>query len=202
MIDVNEIISSLSKRRPVFHSEADFQLEMGIEMSRGGWPVRLEFPPFPDMALDVWVPEEGLAIELKYPTRGLATRCQCEDFVLKNHSANDIQRYEFLEDIQRLERVVSEYPSAKAGLAMLLTNDPLYWDVGRRRSNTNDAEFRIHEGSVISGTRTWAAKAAPGTTAGRESPIILKGTYEAHWRDYSEVQGQYGTFRCLLVPVG
>lgn len=75
--DIHSLLAGLARKRPVFHSEADFQFALAWEIrKRRGFDVRLEFPPFPNerMRLDIWVPELGTAIELKYLTRKLAVR--------------------------------------------------------------------------------------------------------------------------------
>ena len=63
----------------------------------------------------------------------------------------------------------------KAGYAVMLTNDSSYWKVPGR-SDTVDADFRVHEGREISGALAWAARTGPGTMKGRESPIRLQGS--------------------------
>jgi hypothetical protein len=128
MLDIHHLMSELARSRPVFHSEADFQhaLAWQIREAMPDCSVRLEFKPFPDddkrMYLDIWLPTVGVAIELKYPTRKLELNHNDEYFSLADHSAQDIQRYDFLKDLQRLENVVARHQPAKAGYAVLLTN--------------------------------------------------------------------------------
>ena len=70
MMDIDGLMAKLSKRRQIFHSEADFQhaLAWEIHLANPDCQVRLEFSPFPDderaMLLDIWLPTESLAIEL------------------------------------------------------------------------------------------------------------------------------------------
>ena len=71
MLDIHQVMADLANRRPVFHSEADFQHELALEIRRV-WvdcPIRLEFPPFPDrdkrMALDIWLPGVDIPIEIR-----------------------------------------------------------------------------------------------------------------------------------------
>ena len=66
------------------------------------------------MLLDIWLPTEKIAIELKYPKRELATKWQGELYKLKNNGAQDINRYDLLKDVQRLERVVGENSALRA----------------------------------------------------------------------------------------
>ena len=151
--------------------------------------------------LDIWLPLEGIAIELKYKTRGLELEQDDESFVLRNQSAQDQGRYDFLRDIQRLERMRFKLEQCKAGYAVLLTNDSSYWKAPTHRDLV-DADFRIHEGREVSGALAWAANARPGTVKGRESPIEIRGSYRLRWQEYSSFPGKsYGSFRYLAVSV-
>ncbi len=86
-------------------------------------------------------------IELKYKTREVEIEIDHERFRLKNQSANDVGRYDFMKDLSRLEECVEKLPKA-VGYAIFLTNDPLYW-VSPRKRDTYDKDFRIHDGRVI-----------------------------------------------------
>ena len=145
--------------------------------------------------LDIWLPLEGIAIELKYKTRGLELEQDDENFVLRDQSAQDQGRYDFLRDVQRLELMRSKLAQCKAGYAVLLTNDSSYWKVPTQR-DTVDADFRVHEGRAVSGALAWAASAGTGTVRGRESPIQIRGSYRLRWHDYSSFPGKsYGSLR-------
>ena len=129
------MMTGLARCRPVFHSEADFQHALAWQI-REAMPesrLRLEFKPLPGnerrVHLDIWVPTEGLAIELKYPTQSFQKTVAGESFVLAEQGAQPIQRYEFLDDLRRLEHVVEQYGPARAGCAILLTNVPGYWSL-------------------------------------------------------------------------
>lgn len=203
-LDIHALMSGLAERRPIFHSEADFQFALAwrIHKTLPDCEVRLEFKPFPSerMYLDVWLPTECVAIELKYLTRELDIECAGERFVLAEQGAQDISRYDILKDVQRIERVVSE-TRANAGFVITLTNDWLYWQPSTR--HTIDASFRIPEGKTLSGNLKWASRASEGTTKGKEEPISLKGSYTMNWRDYSRLGAERNArFRYLAVSVG
>lgn len=203
-LDIHALMDGLAERRPIFHSEADFQFALAwhIHKALPDCEVRLEFKPFPSerMYLDVWLPTECVAIELKYLTRELDIECAGEMFVLAEQGAQDISRYDILKDVQRIERVVSE-TRANAGFVITLTNDWLYWQPSTR--HTIDASFRIHEGKTLSGNLKWASRASEGTTKSREEPISLKGSYTMNWRGYSRLGAERNArFRYLAVPVG
>ena len=205
MLDFDHLLGEISRHRPVFHSEADFQhaLAWCIHERYPDAKLRLEYKPFPEERLyvDIWVSgAERAAIELKYLTRGLEIDLDGERFSLKNQSAQDTRRYDVLRDVARLERVVSAIPST-TGYAVVLTNDSAYWKTAMR-SNTMDAAFRIHEGLTMSGTLQWSERASKGTVSGREAPIELTGSYRIAWRNYSSLPANsYGQMRYLLIEV-
>ena len=191
----------------MFHSEADFQhaLAWQIHEAAPESQVRLEVSVIPveaqGMFLDIWLPVEGIAIELKYKTRGLELEQDDESFALRDQSAQDQGRYDFLRDIQRLELMRSKLEQCRAGYAVLLTNDSSYWKVPTQR-DTVDTDFRVHEGREISGALAWAARASPGTVRGRESPIQIRGSYRLRWQEYPNFpEKSYGKFRYLAVSV-
>jgi hypothetical protein len=63
----------------------------------------------------------------------------------------------------------------------VLSNDRSYWQPGSR-TDTIDAEFRIHEDRVLTGTLSWATRAGRGTTTGCDTPLLLAGRYTCRWR--------------------
>ena len=208
MLNIHSLMTGLSSRRPIFHSEADFQHELAWEIHamHNDCPVRLEFPPFPDlgkkMAIDIWLPSVKIAIELKYHTRKLDCTDRGERFSLAL-GARDVMRYDFLKDIQRIERVVEDNSSAYCGFAVLLTNDYLLWDRSNR-TNVVDAEFHIYDGRRIGGSAMcWGSNASDGTKRSREEPITLSHSYSLNWQDYSGGLGSKpgGQFRYLAVSV-
>ena len=209
MLDVNELMDDLARDRPVFHSEADFQHALAWHIHEAGLDprIRLERPvEWPDsrkrIYIDLWLPGSNIAVELKYLTRKLDFEHEGEGFALRDQSARDVRRYDFLKDMQRLEQLSSR-PDVRAGLAILLTNDPLYWeDPAPHHKETYDADFRIHQGLKKAGRMAWSEFASSGTTKGREEAISLKGSYPLEWEDYSNVKdGAHRRFRYLAVQI-
>lgn len=207
LIDIADILAGLSTKRPVFHSEADFQHALAWEIHER-WPhcsLRLEFkPPHTDKRIhvDIWATNHNasLAVEVKYKTRILTVDLPGEPFKLKDHSAQDTGRYDFLKDLQRLEEITAQHKNT-VGYAILLTNDSAYWKVPRD-GRTVDASFRIHDGKTVSVTLQWGSAASEGTTQSRAEPIMIKGIYRLVWQVYSEPsRSAYGLFRYLLVKV-
>ena len=208
MFDVNEILYILAKKRPLFHSEADFQHAFAWEIHKQlpDASIRLEYPIRIDKQsiyyIDVWISVRNVifAIELKYKTRSLKVRIENEKYELKNQSAQDVGRYDFLNDLQRLERLNKAHRNF-IGYAILLTNDSSYWKKPKK-SDTVDADFRIHDGRIIKGRLAWGVKASDGTKKNREQPIFLEGRYYLKWQRYSHPSSDsYGEFRSLIVKI-
>lgn len=206
-LDIHSIMQGLAKTRPIFHSEANFQFALAwrIKELMPDCEVRLEFKPFPDkgMYLDIWLPTIGMMLELKYLRRSIDTVYSEERFILKDGTALDADRYDFLKDIERLERVASDYGPVRQGIAVLLANEHLHWEPRKGWQSTIDAAFRIHEGQQMTGKLNWAEQASAGSKKGRERPISLTGSYTMRWQDYYEFDNKTnGRFRYLAVPVG
>jgi hypothetical protein len=206
-IDIHQAMARLSKTRPLFHSEADFQhaLAWQLQTQHLAISLRLEYrsPHIPQRGyIDIWLTDgiERVAIELKYKTRALQATVNGEKFDLLNQSAQDLGRYDAIKDIQRLEHVVAGEPHS-TGFLILLTNDNTYWTASSRIASV-DAKFRLHHGRTLSGALEWAEHASKGTRKGREAVLNLTGNYQLNWLDYGVTQdGLYRQFRYVLVKV-
>ena len=200
---INALMDDLARDRPIFHSEADFQhaLAWHIHNTIPDGHVHLEYKPLPHkkklIYLDLWIPDIGVALELKYSTEKLDAKLDGAIFALKS-GAPDIARYGFLGDIERLESL-SELSKVRAGFSVLLTNDPACWRLPKKPSAAGYA-FRLHEGRRVKGKMSFPADASPGAIINMEAPICLKSSYDLRWQDYSEVgKGRYRKFRYLAV---
>jgi len=209
---INQIMDKISRLRPVFCSEADFQhaLAWQLHMENHNFKIRLEYPISPEQAKDedldilVFEGKREIAIEVKYKTAPFFAPIDGELFLLKSQGAQDQGRYDFLKDVQRLEKYLSDKPNS-IGYAIFLTNDRSYWRPSRNQSTVCD-EFRITEGRQISGSLNWGLNAGKGTIKNRELPIVLKHSYECKWLEYSNIEKQeyvQGStqFRYLLFSV-
>ena len=216
MLDIHGLMQELSESRPIFHSEADFQLALFrlINKRKLDCQIRME-EPFSlggkrKRYLDIWLPTKGTAIELKYFTMNLKAWHGREPFTLKDHISRDLTRRLFLNDVERLERLIrcmeplgDEEQTVKAGYAVLLANDPYLWDrkkwKERKKRVPNDFYFRLHEGETIKGKLKWLNK-------GQENPdytIKLTGCYDTCWKCYSHpAKGKYGgEFRYMAFKI-
>lgn len=199
---VDEILVSLAARRPVFHSEVDFQHEFALELKGRGFEVRLERPYDTFLInwnedrqyLDCWARKNKkyYAFEFKYKTRAWEGDCNCngasERFHLLDQGAYQNSRYDFWKDVARLEKVVMQRPEYE-GYVIFLTNASAYLnDSGM--DGTHDEQFRIYRGRTVQ----QGDMPLTGELAGRRSePIALNGCpYELNWKVYSKVYSEHG----------
>jgi hypothetical protein len=207
-LDIQKILQELASIRPLFHLEADFQHSLAWEIQQKHQAYSIRFEHMPPrvrerMFLDLWVKDENEiihAIELKYKKRRLQLQWNEEEYDLSDDAAQDLGRYDFLKDIQRIESVVSNNEKIK-GFAIMLTNDSAYWKIPSCKETFGD-EFRIHEGVNIHGNLKWRIGASEGTTMGRTDSIMISGSYPVKWQNYSKLSDDgYGTFKYLLVEI-
>lgn len=188
---LGQAMTHLAKRRPIFHSEADYQLALAwqIQTDHPDAEIRLEKRLLrnPPVALDLLVhlSEHRYAIELKYLKRALTVEIRGEHFKLAA-GAPDIERYDALKDVARLERLV-DGGEVDAGCAVLLTNAEGFWSPSHSGRITAFDAFRLHDGREIAGELAWGQTAGPGTRAGREAPVTLRGRYRLRWMPYSKL---------------
>jgi len=189
LTEMRFLIEALAQKRPIFHSEADFQQAFAWEI-QVRYPtaiVRLETRPLSGEAiyLDVFavVDEVRVAVELKYLVRSLDLTILGERFQLRDQGAHDVRRYDVVKDISRIESLI-ERDIADVGFVITLSNDPAYWKTGTKEG-PSDRDFRLHEGNLLSGKRSWSPNAGAGTTRGRPSPITLDYEHVVRWHNYS-----------------
>lgn len=138
-MDINFVLEQLLSEKRIYVSEADFQFAFAWKIKElyPDATVRLEYIPWlfdVNMHIDIVVFDQGrmIPIELKYKTKLINITINGDHLYLKNHSAQDVGRYDFLSDIQRLERLIESnlYPVDDA-YAIMMTNDAGYWNRSR-----------------------------------------------------------------------
>lgn len=190
----------LATKRPVFHSEADFQFSFAqavIDLDRT-IEIRLEVPRraarrnYVDL---VCIGDQVSLIEFKYVTRawtGTDGRTH-ETFDLRGHEALDLARFHFIHDVTRLEGWTAEQENTN-GFAILLTNDSRLWVDLKYKTPPRDLAFRLHQGRILTGDLAWGTPEQPYPENNRN----LRGTYAADWHDYSTLDSRPGgTLRWL-----
>lgn len=218
MFAIEAVIEDLRKRRPVFVSEADFQLEFAWSIKRlyrDSYDIRLEYTPSDqalsgqskmhiDILLKSIVTGKWIPIELKYKTKACILQHNGEEFDLANHGAKDIGCYLYLNDVQRIEKIkAAKRDEFEKGYAVMLTNE-LSYTKPPRKNDCVYAAFCIDEGRIKHGTMGWSVAASAGTKRGIESDIVLDGSYLINWKDYSELvdgTGKIIRFKYLVCEV-
>ena len=182
MIDPCTVLRILSRDRPVFHSEADFQHAFAwqLHMDYPDLRIRLEYPFHrKDEKIDyvdivAFDKDETTAFEMKYKTAPFFALLKEDLFYLKGHSAQDLGRYDFLKDIYRVEKYVTERKNW-TGYAILLTNDSAYWNPTNRAESVCD-QFRLTDQRLI----MYPSDYSDGRRATRETtPRLVRPP--AHW---------------------
>lgn len=202
--DLQLVLDTLKKKRKIFVSEADFQLELAWEIKKAykNAKVRLEYCPSfnPSLHLDILViiDNQWYPIELKYKKKGCEKIADGEYFNLKNDGARDIGCYLYLKDIQRIEKIQENVKEFKKGYTIMLTNDLCYTKEPGRDNSAYQA-FSLAEGSIKTGTLNWKVGSKTGEAPQVNKPIVLNGSYKMHWQEYSRLDDtNTGTFKYVI----
>ena len=209
-MEILKIIDKLKSKRKVFYSESDFQFALAWEIQKyyekADVKVRLEYPnsqgndfsnPQKMEYVDIIVILDNkiYPIELKYKTKSLTVVDNDETYCLKNQGAQNFGRYEYLKDIQRIEKFL-EKKDFQCGYAILLTNAELYWS--KNNPDNMDAQFQIEDGDTKTGTLIWNGETKDKMKKGRS--ITLQREYKIKWNEYSNFGINNGEFRyCINV---
>ena len=211
---LDKILQNLSHRRPVFHSEADFQHELAIWIQSAGWDVRLEVPrPIAvnqasmTAEIDLLIRKNGewTAIELKYVKKSTHVVHGDEQFHLAGSWGTNLSRFDCWADYRRIESIVAA-GHAQQGHAVFLTNVAPAWnkDVGPTRNLAS--MFSLHEGRTVpaGSSLNWTpATPTAGSVSAKRlppyAPVLVSRAQACRWTDYSQLGQPGGTFRYLML---
>lgn len=200
IIDIKNCLEELKKERPVFASEADFQFSLGWKIKElyEDCSVVFEFPPKfskvhpsdKSIHIDIVVAKDGkyMPIELKYKTAEVKSyQRDGITFNLKKQGAGNLGCYDYLFDIERIEKFRSEYSiEFEEGYAIFLTNDLFYLQAPKKK-NCDYAAFSIHKGANIKpGTKSWLS--IKNKRKAYQDPVVIKSSYRIEWEKYSELE--------------
>ena len=183
--DLHNIIRDFASREIIFSNEEQFQFLLAIELlNKKGYNVSLEVLSMENdekMYTDIIVENDDgtyTALELKY-------KLQNKNLVYKTGSnttyytfkqgANNLGRYAYLQDVERLERLIHERyitndpthenitfnfdlrKKVTKGYAIIISNDQNYWkEISTDRLSSG---FSLeHETTISSGYHTWQIK--------------------------------------------
>jgi len=195
MIDLEKCLLELANKRPIFHSEADFQHSLAWEIHlQTNLKIRLEYTyrqvlqKDPQIDIVVWEEDKLIPIELKYKTRKFTTIIDGEEFFLKDHSATDQGRYDFIYDIKRVEEITEQ--THTEGYCVFLTNVSAFWNKGKLNSIDNQFKFYQRK-EILRGELRWQGNPSKKTIENRENPITIRNDYSCNWKDYSSFNMKY-----------
>jgi hypothetical protein len=216
--DITTCMSKMACVRPVFHSEADFQHELAMELDRSGYGVRLEVPHSIAIngaslgaELDILVIEpktrRRTAIELKYVTAQKTVVHAGETFNLCKNWGTNFSRFDCWADFQRVGGIVAA-GHAHCGFAVFLTNAEDAWHVDAGPTATMARQFSIHDNRNVAAGAVldWAPiRPTVGSVSKKRlppySPITVPTPTVCTWTDYSALPGPNGRFRFLFLAI-
>jgi hypothetical protein len=210
---ISKALNRLETKKPMFHSESHLSEWLADTLKKmvdlPSWP-KLQMAGFyrvnKKLRLDMLFVHRGreYAVELKYTrapmNKGNPLSYRGDVFYApKSGSPDDITRFNFLRDIERLE---SEIPIREnsVGFVLLMTNRRALWEKGDRTAN--DAAFHIDDG-IRRGLLEWASPPSPNTVERAGESLWIENNYDTKWRTYSDIPKlkKNGLFRYLLLKV-
>ena len=210
-MDIDRVMKSLEKKRPIFHLESDFQFALAWEIKSlyEHYDIRLEVPFEFDKRgrIDILVRENGAVypIELKYLKKALQHTVDGEQFVLAD-GVHDMEMYDCLADVSRMESYCDNLEGFHTGYVIWLTNDRAYWEYSYNASYYSD--FHAPDNSVKTGKMCYApvnqrTGKPPQILSERKycSPVVLSGSYKVKWNLYSDLGIPKGQFRYVAICI-
>lgn len=196
--DIYLVLEVLKRRHKIFRNEDDLKVKLHDVIRDIYRNLRVEteyyasFDNKKDIDIVVITDNGYYPIELKYKKSAFKGIVDNMEYNLSNDVAQNIGRYLFLKDIERIEKFRNNEPLFIKGYTIFITNDLSYLNV----STNEDTEFSIHENAVKTGTLNWNRE-TPKT--GFEEPIILNGTYTMNWKEFSKINDEKaGSFMYLV----
>lgn len=173
--DINQVMEFLKERKKEFVNENDLKQELvnviedlySNAKTRTGYPANFNA----NKAIDILVTidDKHFPIEVKYPT-------------IKSGHAKNEECYNYLHDIERIEKFKDNDPLFEKGYTIILTDIKSFKEKPTSE-NVDYYNFSIHEKAEKTGTLMWQK----GEKNGFEQPITLKGTYKMNWKEYSQL---------------
>lgn len=206
----------LASRRPIFHSEADFQHELAMDLDRAGYSVRLEVPSVVmlngekgRMEIDICAIDpstrDRTAIEVKYVTMPMVINLGGEGYNLRNNWGTNLSRFDCLADYQRVGSLCAGQ-QARFGFTIFMTNAEDAWAVDAGETHIMAQQFSIHDGRVMAAgmALNWVPmNPAVGSVTRKRlppyTPITIPNAATCNWTDYSSLQHPNGRFRFLML---
>lgn len=208
---VQNVLDRLAKKDHFFVSEAHLQTEFIIEAAK----IYPDMRYYPELApstfpsnyekdfggkaiffdLLIKCKTQTVLVEFKYLTREYEEVVDGLHIQVKNHSAQDIRRYDCWKDIARIEAcTIDDKTDIDYGYFILVTNDSSYWKAPRS-ANTMDSAFRMQSGIHKAENKKWRDDASKGTIGDRNHEINIKHNYYFEYKDF------YKCFKSLVIAI-
>ena len=160
-----DVFAFLESNNELLFNERDFQMHLATWLRNSAnhyddvdveyyvpWQKLDDYIWKSELRLDIVVKKDGeyCPVELKYKTKKVERQISRFDeildnvVVIKNQGAQDLGMYDFWKDVRRVELVRNRFKNVKGGLAVFVTNDPLY--TKKSRENSNNFLFNMDEG--------------------------------------------------------
>jgi hypothetical protein len=197
-----DIMRELAQVRPVFHSEADFQLELGYLIKSKKLKVRLERPFYlkENVKFELDIEVGGtVAIELKYKKSPFNKKIEGEEFNLKHDKAITNSRYDIVNDARRVRDLVDSGHHSQ-GFTIFLTNTEAYWKSDAKGTKAEQFDLTGKKKKFVENEKWQLIKTK---TKSRNQPIEIKFNDEINWVEYRigpEEEHDYG-FRFIVIDV-
>ena len=190
---------------------AEHNFEVPSKSEDDSWNKPHNFPWHNQMYFDVMVEKDGLfaAIELKYATANVKPQPLVfgEEVpngveIIKYQGAQNLVMYNYRKDIRRIE-ALKVFPNVVGGIALIITNDPIYWSLPY--SNSGYFAFSTHEGNLVGpGELKWGDNIGD-TINGTHPNFVLDSGYNSNWNDVLNPEHNENTnlvgFRYLISVV-
>lgn len=208
-VEIENIIQKFGKSGNLFLCERQFQFDLAQEILKNfnDCVVHLEFPSEKHCCnhlvfYDIVIEEKNqyFVIELKYKTRKADITYKNNKYSLKNQSAQDFGRFDFLKDISRIEQWNQFNPNRTfvGGVAVILTNDSSYWE--KTGENCNYEAFALKdETTIVAGKKEWGSENLDYVGKARKDGLNILNDYDIKWVDYHKDENN--EFRYLLEEI-
>ena len=168
---------------------AEHNFEVPSKSEDDIWTTPENFPWHNQMYFDVMVEKDGrfAAVELKYATTYIKPQPLVfgEEVpngveIIKHQGAQNLVMYNYRKDIRRIE-ALKVFSNVIGGIALILTNDPIYWT--KPYSSSGYFAFSTHEGNIVGpGDLKWGDNIGD-TINGTHPNFVLDSGYNSNWND-------------------
>ena len=203
LIDIvqQDIFAFLESNEELLFNERDFQMHLATWLRNSTnryddvdveyyvpWQELEGYVWESELRLDIVVKKDGeyCPVELKYKTKKVERQISRFDeamhdkvVVMKNQGAQDLGMYDFWKDVRRVELVRNRFERVKGGLAVFVTNDPLYTKGSKPTSN--NYLFGMAGEAARSTKKHWAN---PESTCAKSHPNFeVEQAYDVEWQE-------------------